>query len=111
MAGAKRVEDHEVDVGLDEGYVIVAPVPDYYVGFLLSLSQYPLIVYAGVDYEPLLDMWLVLFSLLNGALVLVQVFERGEPLEYFFGKVAVRHRVSNNGYLLPSLTDHCADAS
>src|SRR3990172_10193327 len=106
MAGAKRVEDHEVDVGLDEGYVIVAPVPDYYIGFLLSLSQYPLIVYAGVDYETLLDVWFVLFSLLNGTLVLVQVFERGEPLEDFFGEVSVRHRVPDDNYSLPSLTDH-----
>src|SRR3972149_3069907 len=108
MAGTKRVEDHEVDVGLDEGYVVVAAVPDYDIGFFLSLSQYPLIVYAGVDYETLLDMWLVLFSLLNGALVLVQVFERGEPLEYFFGKVAVWHGVSDDNYVLPGLTDHCA---
>ena len=49
VAGPVRVDDDDLQVGLVEGEVVVAAVPEDDVGFLLGLAEDGLVVDAGVD--------------------------------------------------------------
>ena len=109
VAGAVRVDDGDVQVGLVEGEVVVAAVPEDDVGLLLGLAQDGLVVDAGVDDVAGLDVRLVLLHLLDGALVLVEVLDRREALHALLDEVAVGHGVADGDDLLAGLAQQRLD--
>ena len=64
MAGAVRIDEHEVEVGPDERRVVVAALPDDDVGLVLSQVEDLRVVDAGEDDVPCGDVRLVLLALL-----------------------------------------------
>jgi hypothetical protein len=56
-------------IGLVEGKVVVAAVPDDNIGFFFGYFQDAGIVYTGVDDDAAKDMGFILFPLFDGALV------------------------------------------
>src|SRR5207249_4158111 len=100
-----------MDVWLDEGYVVVSAIPEYYVRFLLGRSQNLFIVYARIDHKPVFDVRFVFLPLFDRAIRFVQVFERSESLNSLLSKVAVWHRVSNYHNFLTSVSESERDLS
>ncbi len=95
MPGPVGVGDDDLEVGLVEGEVVVAAVPEDDVGFLLGLAEDGPVVDAGVDDDAVVDVGLVLLALLDRALVLVEVGVGGEALDLLLDEVAVGHRVAD----------------
>ena len=69
VTGAERVGHDDVEVGAEERQVVVAAIPDDDVGLLLGLAQDGLVVDAGEDDAPRIEVWLVLLALLDGRVV------------------------------------------
>ncbi len=88
---------------LVEGEVVVAPVPQDDVDFLLGHAQDLLVVDAGEDQHALRQVGFVLFPLLDGAVGGFQVVVAGEALRRLAHQIAVGHRVPNGGHLLPGV--------
>ena len=109
VAGTVRVGDGDVQVGGVEAEVVVAAVPEDDVGFLLGLAHDGLVVDAGVDHVAGHDVRLVLFHLLDGALVLLEVVEGRVALHALGDEVAVRHGVTDADDLLAGLAQHGLD--
>src|SRR5206468_5621963 len=78
VARTQRVRDDDVKVRLEKRGIVVPAVPQEDLGLGFGLTQNLLVVDAGVDDGPLVDVRLVFLSLLNRRLVLVQVLVRGE---------------------------------
>jgi len=91
VARPQGVGHHDLQVGLVEGEVVVAAVPEDDVGFLLGLAQDGLVIHAGVDDDAGHDMGLVLLALLDRAFVAVEVGQLGVALDLLDGQVAVGH--------------------
>ena len=111
VAGPVRVRHDDVQVGPVKGQVIVPPVPDDHVRFLLRLAQDALIVHSGVDHHAPVNVRLVLLPLLDGTLVASQVLVGGEPLHRLGNQVAVGHRVADHDHLLTLILEHVADVA
>ncbi len=105
MAGAVRVGHDDVQVGLVERQVIVAAVPQDYIGFLLGLAQDRLVVHAGINHDPAVDVRLVFFPLLDGALVRIEIGVGREALHPLRHQVAVGHRMADGDDLLAHLLE------
>lgn len=109
VTDTKRVDHHDQDVGRIERGVVVAAVPDDDVGLLLGLVQDGAVVDTSVDDAALGQMRLVLFHLLDGALVLFQVADIAEALHSLLGQITVGHGVADRHHpmtvLLEELTD------
>ena len=95
-----RVDDDDRQIGLVERKVVVAAVPDDDVGFLLRCAQDLLVVDASVDDRSVVDVGFVLLPLFDRAVMLVEVGVGFEPLHFLRDKVAVGHRMSDDGKLL-----------
>ena len=95
-----RVDDDEMEIGPDEGRVVVAPVPDDHVSFLLGALEDGAVVDAGEDDVPLGEMRLVLLALLDRRVGGLEILVALEPLNGLFPQVAVRHGVAQHGHAL-----------
>ena len=84
VAGAMRVDHHDVQVGLVEREVIVSAIPEDDVGLGFRLAQDLFIVYAGVDDHAIVNVRLVFLALLDGTVVLVQIGIIGKTLYDLF---------------------------
>jgi hypothetical protein len=93
LVGSERVDDHEVQVGPQEGEVVVAAVPDDDVRLGLRLLEDRRVVDAGEDDAAGLQVGLVLLALLVGAAGLLEIRAAGEALHPLGGEVAIGHRV------------------
>ena len=90
------IHDRDQYIGHVEGEVVVAPVPDHHVRFLLGLAEDRLVVYAGVDDPVGVDVRLVLLALLDRHFVLRQVVVGLEALHRLLRQVSVGHRMSDD---------------
>src|SRR2546425_570001 len=100
VARTQWVRDDDVKVWLDERGVVVPAVPKEDLGLGFGLPQDFLVVDAGVDDRPLVDVGLVFLPLLDRRLVLVQVLVGGEALDRLRRQIAVRHRMPDHDDLL-----------
>ena len=105
VARSVGVHEDDVHVGLDEGDVVVAAVPENEIGFLLGRSEDGWVVDAGVDDATPLDVGLVLLPFLDGALVPYQVVVGGETLHGLGREVAVGHGVTDADGLEATLVE------
>ena len=103
VAHAQRVRHHDVQVRRIERRVVVAAVPQDHVGFGLRLGEDRAVVDAGIDDGAVGDVGLVLLDLLDRALVLLEIGERGEALHLLRRQVAIGHRVPHGRDLQPDL--------
>ena len=92
---AQRVDDHDEQVGAEEGKVVVPAVPEDHVGLLLGAREDRPVVDAGVDHHAQLDRRLVLLALLDRRVRGVDVGQAREPLHAHRLQVAVGHRVAD----------------
>ena len=93
VAGPRRVEHRDPEVGLEEREVVVPAVPDHDVGLLLGAREDLAVVHARPHDHAHLHGGLVLLALFDGGMRRVDVGERGEALHAHPLEVAVRHRV------------------
>jgi hypothetical protein len=96
VAGSVRIDDDEVQIGMDEGDVVVAPVPDDDVGLLLSPLEDGAVVDPREDEIALGEMGLVLLALLDGGVGGFEILVPLEALEGLLREVAVRHRMAQD---------------
>ena len=96
VAGAQRIDQHDVQVGANEGKVVVAAVPQDDVGFLLRLCNDRGVIDARVDHRTRGQVRLVFLALLDRAVGGIEIGARREALHRLFFEVAVRHRVTNH---------------
>ena len=111
VARPVRVADDEVQVGLDERRVVVAPVPDDHVGLLLRAGEDGAVVDPGEDEVPLGEVRLVLLALLDRAVGGVEVLVALEALHGLLRQVAVGHRVAQDGDALARLAEQAGDVA
>ena len=97
MAGAQRVDDGDLEVGDEEGEVVVASVPDDNVTFCLGLAQDLLVVDPGVHHHAHADGLLVLLSFLQAGMGGVDLGHRCEALHSHGLEVPIGHRVAHKG--------------
>ena len=76
----KLPDEDDLEVALDERRIVVASVPNHDIRFFLGFSQDNLVIDASIDHRSAIDMRLVLLSLFDGALVLVQIIMICEAL-------------------------------
>ena len=95
MVGAQRVHHGNQQVGLVEGKVIVAAIPDDDVGLLLGLAQDGLVVNAGVNDAARDHMRFVFLALLNRHIMQFHVVHRSKALHGLLGKVAIGHGMAH----------------
>ena len=111
VPGAMRVADHDVDVGRDEGHVVVPAVPQDHVGLFLCGGQDLGVIDPGEDEVPLCEVRLVLFALLDRAVVCIEILVALETLHDLFRQVAVGHRMTEDGDPFPVLSEEAGDVS
>ncbi len=104
MVGAQRVHHGNEQVGLIEGQIVVAAIPNDNVGFLFGLAQNGLVVHAGVDHAAGNHMRLILFAFFNRHIVQFHVIHGGKALHGLLREVAVGHGVAYGHDALA----HCA---
>ena len=97
LARAKRVDEHDEEVGADEGKIVVAAVPQHDIGTLLGAREDLAIVNARVDDVSSRDVRLVLLALLDRAIGGVEIGARGEALHPLAREIAVGHRMAQHG--------------
>ena len=102
---AVRIDDDDVEVGLDERRVVIAAVPQDHVGFLFRRAQDLLVVDAGEDEVSFGEMWLVLLALLDRRIGGFEVLVALEALHGLFREISVRHRMPEDGDLLAGLAE------
>ncbi len=98
VSGAMRVDHGHLEIGLDEGKVVVAPIPHDDVtprGIVLGSAQNGLVIVTRVDDVASHDVRLVLLHLLDGAIVLLEIGDLGEPLHLLGKEVPVRHGMAD----------------
>ena len=103
------VEDHDVDVRLIKGRIVVAAVPDHYIGLRLGLTQNFFVVDAGVNHRPHVHDRFVLLALFDGAAVGVEIGIGRETLNDLLGQITVRHGMAHSDDLFAGLVEHLHD--
>ena len=111
VSGTVRIDDDDVEVGLDERRVVVAAVPEDHVGFLFRRAQDLLVVDPGEDEVSLGEMRLVLLTLLDRRVGGFEVLVALEALHGLFREISVRHRMAQDGDPLAGLAEQFGDAS
>ena len=111
VPGAMRVADHDVDVGRDEGHVVVPAVPQDHVGLLLGGGQDLGVVDPGEHEVSLREVRLVLLALLNRAVVRIEILVALEPLHHLFRQVAVRHGMAEDSDPLSVLPEEAGNVA
>ena len=110
VSGTMRIDDDDVEVGLDERRVVVAAVPEDDVRFLLRRAQDALVVDAREDEVALGEMRLVLLALLDRRVRCLEILIALEPLYRLFRQIAVRHGMAQHGDALPGFAEQFGDA-
>ena len=98
MPRTVRVYDYDFQVGRIEGSVVVASIPQDDVGFFLRLAEDLFVVHSRIHHGSFADVRFVLFALLNGALLQVEVLHGGEALHRLLRQITVRHGVPNHDW-------------
>ena len=91
--------------------VVVAAVPEDRVAFPLGLLKDRGVVHTGVHDEAFVDVRLVFFHFLDGALVQAHVLQRGESLHLLLGEIAVRHGMAHDHRLLAHALQDLGDTA
>ena len=97
MTGPQRVDDGDLEVGDEEGEVVVASVPDDNVTLCLGLAQDLLVVDPGVHHHAHADGLLVLLAFLHAGMGGVDLGHRCEALHSHGLEVPIGHRVAHKG--------------
>lgn len=105
MALPMGIHHDEVEIGPEEGGVIVAPVPEEDVRFLFGFPQDALVVDARIDDEALVEERLELLAFLDGAVVAVEILVAAETLADLPGEFPVRHGMSDRDRPLAQLPE------
>ena len=105
VAGAMRVDDDDVEIGLDERRVVVAAVPEDHVCLALRGPEDSFVVDPREYEVPLGEVRLVLFALLDGRVRGVEILVALEPLHGLLRQVAVGHRMAQHGDALAGLAE------
>ena len=95
VLGAVRIHHRDPQVRLVERHVVVAAVPDHYVGLGFGLAQNAFVVHAGIDDAARHDVRLVLLALLDRHLVAFHILHRGKTLHGLRHEVAIGHGVAH----------------
>ncbi len=111
MTRSVWVSHYYVQVRCVEGHVIVASVPNDNVCFFLGRSQNLFIINSRIDNETVGDMRLIIFSLLNSALISVKILHRSESLNNLSAQVTIRHGMPHNHNLITHLPQDSANSS
>jgi hypothetical protein len=115
VSGAVGIYHHDFEISSVEGRVVIATVPENDVGFLFCLAEDLLVIDACVNDSALLEMRLVLFTLFDGALMVLKVIHGGEALHRLGGKVAIGHGVPDHYWIPPQVTklgrDHAREGT
>ncbi|OQC35120.1 MAG: hypothetical protein BWX66_01697 [Deltaproteobacteria bacterium ADurb.Bin058] len=99
MTRTKRVCNSDVEVWLVKRNVVVSTIPKDYVRFSLGCLQDCVIIHTSKNDSASLDVWFVLFTLFDGALVNNQVVHCRKALNCLSGQIAIRHWVTHNDNL------------
>ncbi len=91
VARTVRIGNHDGQIGLVEGDVIVAAIPQDNIRFLFGLAQDGFVIHTGINNHAVVDMGFVFFSFLDGALILVQIGVLGVALNGLFGQITIGH--------------------
>jgi hypothetical protein len=102
---------HDLDLGPEEGQIIIAPVPDDHVRLRLRAAQDGLVIDSGVHHRAMVDVRLVLLHLLDRAILGLHVLHAREALDLLPPQVAVRHRMPDHDHPLAGLTQDLAHAA
>jgi len=97
-----RIHDSDHQVGLVEREVVVAAVPKDHVAAVrvgLGGTEDRLVVHPGVDDVSTGDVRLVFLHLLDCAIVLCEIVDRGEALHLLRLEIAVGHWVADCNHL------------
>ena len=100
VPGAVRVSHHDLQVGHVEGEIVIPAVPQDDIHFLFSLAQDLLVIHAGVDDDPVIQVGLVFLAFLDGAFVLIQVGIIGEALDGLLDQIAIWHGVADGSHFV-----------
>jgi len=109
VPGAMRIDDDDVQVGLDERRVVVAAVPKDDVRFLLRSAQDAFVVDAGEDEVARGEMGLVLLALLDCRVRRLEILVALEALHGLLREIAVRHRMAQHGHPLAGVVEEFGD--
>src|SRR5208283_6000029 len=81
--------NNDLKVGGIKRSVIVAAVPKDDIGFLLRLAEDLFVVHASIDHRAEPNVRFILFALLDGALLQIEILKRGKTLDGLLSKVSV----------------------
>jgi len=109
VPGAGRIHHGELQVGAQEGKIVVPAVPDDHFPFLLRGQQHTGVIHAGKGRHPGRQVRLVLLPLLEGAAPPGQVVEAPEALHGLHLQVTIGRRVAYNDRPEPRLAQQPAD--
>jgi hypothetical protein len=104
-----RVEQDNMDIRLKERRVVVASIPKNNIGFLFRLPQDATEIDSGVDRYSPLDVRLVFFYFLNGALLRDKIVKRGEALNDLIFEVPIGHGVTHYHHLPVEIPQNSGD--
>ena len=90
-----RVGHDDVQIGLVEGGVVVAAIPNNHIRFRFGAAQDGFVIHPRINHCPHLDVQLIFLALFDGAIVLFHVFIGGEALHSLFGQIAIGHGVAH----------------
>ncbi len=90
------VSQRDQKVRIVERKVVIASVPEYYVSLLLRFLEYGAVVLPL--HKPRIpdDMRLVLLSLFDSGLMLVQILQGLKALHLLLHQVTIRHRMADH---------------
>jgi hypothetical protein len=72
----ERIGNDDVQVWFVEWKIVVPPIPEDDVGFLLRFAQDDLVVYARLHHTASVYVWFIFLSFFYGGVVAVEVFVR-----------------------------------
>jgi hypothetical protein len=81
LVWAESVHQDQVEIGLHEGEVVVAPVPDNHIGLCLGTDEDAGVVDACVDDGTRFEIGFVFLELFNGTVGLLEVGAHRETLD------------------------------
>ena len=95
MIGAQCIDDDDVKVRAIEGEIVIAAIPQNYVGFCFGLIEDSPVIDTRIDDGPGPNMWLVFLPLFNGAIRAPKFLDRFEPLNPLPCQISIRHGVTH----------------
>lgn len=93
---AMRIGDHDVQIGDEEGQIVVAAIPQDDIRLVFGAGEDGGVIHAGEDHVTVIEVRLVLLALLDGGLVQVEVGVAAEALHGLLAQIAVGHRMAHH---------------